>query len=68
MQATHPVSGTRVVLLERALALFLILHGLAHLVGTQASLAAASLCGFGVAGYALAIDGLVALMAERRKS
>ena len=32
-----------------------------------APVAAASLCGFGAAGYALAIDGLAALMAERRK-
>jgi 3-dehydroquinate dehydratase-2 len=32
-----------------------------------APVAAASLCGFGVAGYALAIDGLAALTAERRK-
>jgi 3-dehydroquinate dehydratase len=30
--------------------------------------AKASLCGFGVTGYALAIDGLAALIGVRRKS
>ena len=33
-----------------------------------AAVAKASLCGFGVAGYALAIDGLAALIRARRKS
>jgi 3-dehydroquinate dehydratase-2 len=33
-----------------------------------APVAKASLCGFGVNGYVLAIDGLAALMAARRKS
>ena len=33
-----------------------------------APVAKASLCGFGVAGYALAIDGLAALIGARRKS
>jgi 3-dehydroquinate dehydratase-2 len=33
-----------------------------------AAVAKASLCGFGVAGYALAIDGLAALIGARRKS
>ena len=33
-----------------------------------APVAKASLCGFGVGGYALAIDGLVALIGARRKS
>ena len=33
-----------------------------------APVARASLCGFGVAGYALAIDGLAALIGARRKS
>jgi 3-dehydroquinate dehydratase II len=33
-----------------------------------APVAKASLCGFGINGYALAIDGLAALMAARRKS
>jgi 3-dehydroquinate dehydratase-2 len=33
-----------------------------------AAVAKASLCGFGVAGYALAIDGLAALIGPRRKS
>jgi 3-dehydroquinate dehydratase II len=32
-----------------------------------APVAKASLCGFGVAGYALAIDGLAALLGARRK-
>jgi hypothetical protein len=41
MQATHPLPSTRAVVFERALALFLVLHAIAHLVGTQASLAAA---------------------------
>ena len=33
-----------------------------------AAVAKASLCGFGVTGYALAIDGLAALIGVRRKS
>jgi len=33
-----------------------------------AAVAKASLCGFGVTGYALAIDGLAALIGARRKS
>jgi 3-dehydroquinate dehydratase II len=33
-----------------------------------AAVAKASLCGFGVTGYALAIDGLAALIRARRKS
>ena len=33
-----------------------------------APVAKASLCGFGVGGYALAIDGLAALIGARRKS
>jgi 3-dehydroquinate dehydratase-2 len=33
-----------------------------------AAVTKASLCGFGVAGYALAIDGLAALIGVRRKS
>ena len=33
-----------------------------------AAVAKASLCGFGVAGYALALDGLAALIGARRKS
>jgi 3-dehydroquinate dehydratase II len=33
-----------------------------------APVAKASLCGFGVGGYALAIDGLAALIGKRRKS
>jgi 3-dehydroquinate dehydratase-2 len=33
-----------------------------------AAVAKASLCGFGVIGYALAIDGLAALIGARRKS
>ena len=33
-----------------------------------AAVAKASLCGFGVVGYALAIDGLAALIGARRKS
>jgi 3-dehydroquinate dehydratase II len=33
-----------------------------------AAVARASLCGFGIAGYALAIDGLAALIGARRKS
>src|SRR6202047_3901931 len=33
-----------------------------------APVAKASLCGFGIAGYALAIDGLAALIGARRKS
>ena len=33
-----------------------------------AAVAKASLCGFGVAGYTLAIDGLAALIGARRKS
>jgi 3-dehydroquinate dehydratase-2 len=33
-----------------------------------AAVAKASLCGFGIAGYALAIDGLAALIGARRKS
>ena len=36
--------------------------------GTVAAVAKASLCGFGVIGYALAIDGLAALIGARRKS
>jgi hypothetical protein len=42
MQATHPAPSTHAVVIERAVALFLILHGIAHLVGTHASFAAAS--------------------------
>jgi 3-dehydroquinate dehydratase II len=33
-----------------------------------APVAKASLCGFGVGGYALAVDGLAALIGARRKS
>jgi len=34
---------------------------------TIAPVAKASLCGFGIGGYALAIDGLAALIGARRK-
>ena len=41
MQVTHPMAHPKTFTLERALAVFLFLHAIAHLVGTQASFVAA---------------------------